>query len=82
MAYVRNANVILEVKDYEVERYLGLGYNHINPDGTIITEAVPRDVGQLTKAYNDHKAEIAKLKAEIEGLKAELAKKKTKAKAE
>lgn len=78
MAYIQKANVILEVKDAEVEYYLNLGYNEITEDGKIIKESTPNDIHTLQKSYEESKAKIKQLTAKVEELEAELAKVKTK----
>lgn len=71
MAYIQRANVVLQVKDSEVDYYVNLGYNEITRDGKIIRESIPNDVGVLQKHYKESKAKIAELEAEIIRLKAE-----------
>lgn len=65
MAKVEKGNVVLRIKDSEVQRYIDMGYNHIDEGGNIIQESVPTDVATLRKAYIDHVKEIEDLKAEI-----------------
>ena len=74
MAYIQRANVVLKVKDSEVEYYLNLGYNQIDENGKVIRKTVPNDLHELQKAYKDKDAEIAKLKEEIDFLRNELSK--------
>jgi hypothetical protein len=74
MAYIQRANVVLKVKDSEVEYYLNLGYNQIDENGKVTRKTVPNDLHELQKAYKDKDAEIAKLKEEIDFLRNELAK--------
>lgn len=69
MAKVRRANVILTIKDSEVERYLDLGYDIIDEMGNVIRESIPTDVGTLRRAFVEHTKTIADLKAEIDNLK-------------
>ena len=78
MATVRRANVVLHIKDTEVDRYIDLGYVQTDDRGNVIRAGVPTDLGQLKKAYVDHMNEIAQLKAEINSLKAELTEAKAK----
>lgn len=70
MAKVRRANVVLEVKDDQLERFVDMGYDVIDDAGNVIQKSVPTDIGTLTKAYMEHEAEIEKLKAELAELKA------------
>lgn len=74
MARVRRANVVLEVKDDQLERFVDMGYDVIDDAGRVIQKSVPTDIGTLTKAYMEHEAEIEKLKAELAELKAKLEK--------
>lgn len=68
MTIVEKGNVVLEIKDSEVERYLDLGYNVTDGKGNIIKESIPTDLGSLRKAYMEHTEEIKALKAKIEQL--------------
>ena len=78
MAKVRRLNVTLDVSDDEVDYYIGLGYDHINADGSIIKKAIPRDIATLQRAYVENEKTIAELKKEIATLKGELANSKNK----
>lgn len=71
MVTVKRANVILDVKESEVDRMVDLGYSVIDDKGDVIRQAVPSSVSDLQAAYHQHIAEIAELKAEIEKLKAQ-----------
>ena len=70
MAYIQRANVVLQVKDSEVDYYINLGYNEITKDGKVIKETMPTDIHTLQKYYVDNKKKIAELEAEIAKLKA------------
>lgn len=70
MAFIQRANVILEVKDDQVERFLDQGYDVVDETGNVIQKSVPQDLGTLRKAYLDNMAEIDALKVEIKKLKA------------
>ena len=70
MAYIQRANVVLQVKDSEVDYYINLGYNEITKDGKVIKETMPTDIHILQKYYVDNKKKIAELEAEIAKLKA------------
>lgn len=76
VVYIQKANVVLRVKESEVEYYLNLGYNQIDANGKVIRATVPTDLHELQKSYKDKDEEIAKLKAEVEFLRNELAKAK------
>lgn len=77
MVLVQRANVILEIEDEKVDRFLDDGYSVIDAKGNVIRESVPRDINQLQLAYNQHIQEIEKLKAEIEDLQKKLKAKTT-----
>lgn len=69
MAKVRRANVILDIKDSEIDFYLTKGFNVIDEVGNVIREAIPNDATALKAAYYKHIDEIKALKAENEKLK-------------
>lgn len=66
---VQRANVVLEISESLVDRYIDQGYNVIDAEGNVIKASIPKDVGTLQKAYVDHLQEIEKLKVEIGQLK-------------
>lgn len=76
MAKVRKANVVLTIKDSEVNRFVDLGYDVIDDNGTILQKTVPNDLAVLKNAYIEHTQEIEKLTAELAKAKSELAKAK------
>lgn len=82
MAYIQKANVVLRVKDSEVEYYLNLGYNLIDEQGKIIREAIPNDIHVLQKHFIESKKTIDDLKKEVVELKAKLAAKTEEVKTE
>lgn len=57
MPRVESKNVIMTVKDNEVDRYLDMGYNLIDEKGNIIKESVPRDLGKLQRLLLRAKSE-------------------------
>lgn len=77
MAIVRKRNEILKVKDELVNRYLDLGYDIVDENGTVLQKAVPTDTIQLKGAFSKLSAENEALKKEIADLKAQLAEAKT-----
>lgn len=84
MTIIERGNVVLRVQDYEVERYVNMGYNVIDESGNIIQKAVPTQLGELQRAYVEHTALIESLTNQIEELMAKLeqqTKKSTKSKA-
>lgn len=87
MAIVEKANVVLEIKDSEVERYLDLGYNVTDGKGNVLQACIPTDVGTLQKLYLEQLDTIESLKKQKADLEAKLKEatakpKTTKAKAE
>lgn len=74
MAIVERDNVVLEIKDTEVGRYLDLGYNVTDGKGNILKESIPTDVRLLQKLYIENTQQIEALQKQIEQLKAELTK--------
>lgn len=80
MAYVRRANVVLEVPEDDVERYLDKGYTHIDEKGNVLEKAIPKTFDALLEAYNELKDKYDKLVDEMKVFK-EVAK-RTEAEAE
>ena len=80
MARVERGNVVLQVKDYEVQHYLNLGYNLTDEAGNILRKSIPTNIGELQTAYLEHTKKIAELEDTIAKLKAQLSAKKTTAK--
>lgn len=80
MALAERGNVVLDIKDSEVDRYFDLGYDIKDDDGTLIKKAIPRDIGVLQKAYTEHIATIKELEKENAELKAQIKKASTTAK--
>lgn len=70
---VRRSNVYLRIPANEVDRYVEKGYDVLDNQCNVIRQSIPTDVKALQRAYEDHVAEIARLKAEIEALKSEKA---------
>lgn len=65
MTQVRRANVVLTIKDDQVERFLDMGYDVLDTTGAVVKESAPRDPNVLRRAYLEHEAEIARLKDEL-----------------
>ena len=83
MNIVQRANVVLKVRDEEVDKYLARGFSLLNEDGEVIRSATPNDLATFKEAYIRQSKEIEDLNSQIEELKAELEKarqKKSKAK--
>lgn len=66
--FVRRANVLLEVSQETLEKYLNDGYDLVDKSGKLIREGAPNDDFALKRAYDRQKSEIEKLKAEVENL--------------
>ena len=81
MARVERGNVVLQVKDFEIQHYLNLGYNLTDEAGNILQESIPTNVGELQKAYLEHTKKIAELEDINAKLTAQLSAKKTTKKA-
>ena len=71
MVRIERGNVVLKVQEYEVPRYLKLGYNVTDDEGKILKEALPNDVGTLQRFYVEHKKKIEELEAIVAKLTAE-----------
>ena len=83
MNIVQRANVVLKVRDEEVDKYLARGFSLLNENGEVIRSATPNDLATFKEAYIRQSKEIEDLNLQIEELKAELEKarqKKSKAK--
>ena len=66
---VQRANVVLQISEALVDRYIDQGYDVIDANGNVIKASIPRDLGTLQRAYVDQLQEIDALKKEIERLK-------------
>ena len=70
MLAVQKYNVILEIDDEELDKYLKLGYNQIDiATGKILNEAIPTDIGVLQCKYAEHLHTIEELNKQIELLR-------------
>lgn len=75
MVAVQRYNVILEIDDEELDKYMSLGYNQIDINtGEILHEAIPTDVNVLKLKYQEHKEKIAELEQQVKDLTAKLKK--------
>ena len=72
MVTVRNANVVLEVADDEVEKYFEKGFSVIDKFGNVVKQSVPTELGALQKAYQDLQKENALLKEQLERAKTDV----------
>lgn len=71
MALVQRANVVLEIEDDNVERYLAKGFSVIDEKGNVLKSARPTTPEQFEKAYDEQRRINNDLKLEIEQLKKE-----------
>ena len=71
MVRIERGNVVLKVQEYEVQRYLKLGYSVTDNTGKVLQAAIPNDLGTLQKCYLEHKAKIDELEAIVAKLTAE-----------
>lgn len=71
MPLVQKLNVVLEVSDAQLERYIDKGYDVIDDNGQVIKEAIPNDLNKLQITVVKQKQEIAALKEKIAKLEAE-----------
>lgn len=76
MARVERGNVVLQVKDYEVQHYLNLGYNLTDETGNILKQSIPTNLGELQAAYLEHTTKITELEDTVAKLTAQLSTKK------
>ncbi len=72
MITVQRGNVVLQVADDSVTKYMNLGYNVIDDKGNIVEECIPNDLGLLQKHFVESKKRIAELEEQL----AQLQKKK------
>lgn len=72
MITVQRGNVVLQVADDSVTKYMNLGYNVIDDKGNVIEECIPNDLGTLQKHFIESKKRIAELEEQL----AQLQKKK------
>lgn len=73
MAIVEKGNVVLEIKDSEVGRYLDLGYNETDGHGNILNRCMPKDIGTLQLQLSAAMDKIKELEEENVKLRKEMA---------
>lgn len=79
MVAVQKYNVILEIDEEELDKYMSLGYNQIDINtGEILNEAIPTDINVLKLKYQEHKEKIAELEQQVKDLTAKLKKREKK----
>ena len=77
MARVERGNVVLQVKDHEIQHYLNLGYSLTDDKGNVLRQSIPTNIGELQKAYLEHTKKITELEETVAKLTAQLTSKKT-----
>lgn len=82
MAIVERSNVVLEIADDDIQRYLDKGYNVTDGKGTILQRTPNMSVGELHKVIAEKDAEILQLKEQIKALTVEKPKRQKKTQAE
>lgn len=74
---VQRANVILDIRPDEKERYMEQGYSVIDAkSGKVLEAAIPSDPNHLKMMISELKKELLAKDEEIADLKSKLAKKK------
>lgn len=68
MAIVERGNVVLEVADDDIQRYLDKGYSVTDGKGTILQQTLALSTGELHQIIAKKDAEIAELKKQIKEL--------------
>ena len=65
MAYIQKANVILEVKNSEVQRMLDMGYNLLDENGNVAEVGKPQDLESYKRLYFEQLETIKALKEKL-----------------
>lgn len=73
MAIVERGNVVLEIADDDITRYLNKGYSVTDGKGNIVKQAIPKDIGELQRLVIKYEQEVKELRAELEALKSKTA---------
>ncbi len=68
LVQVERGNVVLQVPEFDVQRFIDQGYNLTDGHGNIIQASVPRDLGTLQKLYLEHTKKIRTLEDTIQQL--------------
>ena len=68
---VRRGGSYLTIPVLAIDRYIAKGYDVVDNSGNIVQSGTPNDVNILKRAYEEHVAEIKKLKEEIAQLKSQ-----------
>ena len=65
LVQVERGNVVLQVPEFDVQRFIDQGYNLTDGHGNIIHASVPRDLGTLQKLYMEHTEKLKTLEKTI-----------------
>ena len=68
MALVERGNVVLEVEDDNVQKYIDKGFSVRDAEGNILQRALPSTVGELRKLVVAQQNEIEELQGKIKAL--------------
>lgn len=68
MAIVERGNVVLEIADDDIQRYLDKGYSVTDGKGTVLQQTLVLSTGELHQIIAKKDAEIAELKKQIKEL--------------
>lgn len=82
MAIVERGNVVLEIADDDIQRYLDKGYSVTNGNGVILQRTKMLSAGELHQIIAEKDAEIENLKKQLQELTTEKPKRQKRAKAE
>ena len=66
---IRRANVVLDIRPEDKDRYMEQGYSVIDDKGNVLEEALPKDVNELQKMVKELREELVQKDKEIEALK-------------
>lgn len=82
MAIVERGNVVLEIDDDDIQRYLDKGYSVTNGKGVILQRTKMLSVGELHQIIAEKDAEIEELKKQLQEAVTEKPKRQRKTKVE
>lgn len=73
---VRRANVILRIRESQVDQYLSMGYSLVDDNGNVLKEATKMDADSLFRLHIQDLEKIKSLEKEVASLKEQLEVKK------
>lgn len=62
----KKANVVLQIKEEAVDRYLSKGFSIYTVDGDLVTKSAPQTLAEFQEENKILKEKIAKLEAQLE----------------